>query len=497
MKKIIILLIVFASVNVLFTACEKDFLDTYPTDQVSSSTAVLTTGNAMSALNGIHRALYIRYNSTQDLGGVGFWNLSLDEMGEDHVYNRATWTNQYRWLIASSPTNSYNSANWTMFYRLIANANVLINGIDGAEGEQSEKDIIKGQALLYRAYCHFQLVQAWANRYVPGGNNSQLGVPIKVDNSTDAIARSTVEEVYTQINDDLDVAIPLLQGYTRVNKSHLNANVGKGLKARVALVQGNWDIAAQFAAEARQGHNLMDKATYAKGFSTASDQTSEFMWASGIQEDQTNYFGNLGAYLSRNYSSTTIRTNPRSISSKLYNLISPTDVRKTLFDPTGAHLNLPAGVSLLSTFAKFPYTSQKFIAVSNADSRMDIPMMRAAEMYLIEAEAKARKGGQDGLAAQALFDLVKTRDDSYTLSTNTGTALIDEIMLQRRIELWGEGPRFFDMKRLGLSLDRTGANHTSTITGGVMEISSTDNRWTWPIPQAEMDSNPLMEQNPI
>ena len=52
-----------------------------------------------------------------------------------------------------------------MFYQWIANANVLINGIDGAEGSQEERDIIKGQALVYRAYCHYQLVQTWAEAY--------------------------------------------------------------------------------------------------------------------------------------------------------------------------------------------------------------------------------------------------------------------------------------------------------------------------------------------
>jgi hypothetical protein len=495
MKKIFIILIVFASVNVLFTGCEEDFLETYPTDQVSSGTAVSTTGNAMSALNGIHRALYVRYGS-QGRGGAGFWNMAMDELGDDHVFNRATWTTQYRWLLNASPTDSYNTANWAMFYQWIANANVLINGIDDAEGTQDERDIIKGQALLYRAYCHFQLVQAWADRYEPGGNNSQLGVPIKVDNSTDPIARSTVEEVYAQINADIDAAIPLLEGYSRVNKSHLNAAVGKGLKARVALVQAKWDVAAQFAAQARQGYPLMDQATYAQGFSISSESNGEFMWASHIYPDQTNYFGNLGAYISRNYSSTSIRTNPRSISSKLYDMISDTDVRKTLWDPTGQHLNLPAGYDLVSNATRYPYTNQKFLAVSTGDSRMDVPMMRAAEMYLIEAEALARSN-QDGLAAQALYNLVSTRDDNYTLSTKTGPDLIEEIMVQRRIELWGEGPRFLDLKRLRLPLDRTGANHTVSITNGVMEVPVTDNRWTWPIPQAEMDSNPLMVQNPI
>ena len=491
MKKILFIFIGILAVNVLFIACEKDFLDTYPTDQVSSGVVITTTGNAMSALNGIHRALYIRYDS-QGRGGAGHFNMHIDELGEDHVFNSATWTSGIRWLMNASPTHSYNTSHWGMFYKWIANANVLINGVDNADGEQEEKDIIKGQALVYRAYCHYQLVQTWAEAYKKGVDNSQLGVPIKLDNSTDPIERSTVEAVYAQINTDLDDAMLLLEGYSRPNKSHLNEAVAKGLKARVALTQGNWDVAAKYAVEARAGYTLMDKETYAKGFSDNLEANSEFMWASHIIEDQTNYYGNLGGYLSRNYSSSSIRANPRSINNLLYDKISETDVRKTLWDPTGEH----EGLELVSNAKKYPYTSQKFLAVSTSDSRMDVPMMRAAEMYLIEAEALARDN-QFGSAAQVLFDLVSTRDDNYTLSTNTGDDLIEEIMVQRRVELWGEGFRWFDLKRLNLPLDRTGSNHKSSINNKVMEVAVGDNRWVWPIPQDEIDANSLMVQNPI
>lgn len=494
MKKIVIIFIGIFAVSTIFTACEKEFLDTYPTDQVSSNAAVLTTDNAMTALNGIHRALYVRYGS-QGRGGIGAFYIHIDEAGEDFVSPVSNWTTSYKWIPNYDPTDAYNTANWAMFYQWIANANVLINGVDAAEGEQAAKDAIKGEALLYRAWGHYQLVQLYGNRYSPEGGNSQLGIPIKIDNASDPIARSTVEEVYAQINTDIDDAIVLLDGYSRRNKSHFDVSVAKGLKARVALTQGNWSTAATFAAQARSGYSLMSQETYAQGFSVGSEANSEFMWASQIVADQSDLFGNYGAYISRNFSSSAIRANPRAISSLLYPMISDTDVRKTLWDPTGKHLNLPAGVSLLSTHKKFPFTSQKFIAVSNADSRVDVPHMRAAEMYLIEAEALARSN-QNDLAAQALYNLVISRDDAYTLSSNTGAALINEIMVQRRIELWGEGFRWYDLKRLNLPLDRTGSNQTVAVAG-FMEVAVGDNKWTWPIPQDEMDSNNLMEQNPI
>ncbi len=88
----------------------------------------------------------------------------------------------------------------------------------------------------------------------------------------------------------------------------------------------------------------------------------------------------------------------------------------------------PGNASLPTNFAVAAQHSFKFSSVGPADSRGDLCHMRTAEMYLIEAEALARQGGQDGQAAQVLYDLVITRDPEYQLSTNTGAALIEEIM---------------------------------------------------------------------
>ncbi len=478
-------------------ACNDDFLETVPTDQVAASEAVKTTTNGFAVLNGIHRSLYERWDGRQGNAGIGGHYILLDRLGEDQVVHRNTWFDRcYQWTANHNDTDAWVKFPWRAYYIIIANANVLINGIENADGPQEEKDIIIGQALAYRAWSHYQLVQLYAQRYVPGGNNSQLGVPIKKSELEEQLARSTVEEVYEAINEDLDLAINLLDGYSRENKSHLNKSVAQGLKARVALTQGNWSLAAQMAQAARANFTPMDQETYANGFQIMSETNPEFMWASQIQEDQNDRFGSFGGYMSRNFSSSAVRGNPASINSRLYDMISDTDVRKTLFDPTGEHLNLPAGVSLLGSHQRRPYTSQKFIAVSNADSRVDVPHMRAAEMYLIEAEANAHQGN-DALAAQVLYDLISTRDDEYMLSTNTGDDLIEEIMIHRRVELWGEGFRFYDLKRLDLPLDRTGANHNAALAGNVLEVAAGDSRWQWLIPREELDTNPNMVQNSL
>lgn len=490
MKSIYIKLLFFALSIVILGSCSDDFLDKKPTEFVDYDGATKTTENLMTLLNGIHRSLYNRYED-QSQAGLGGLMQQVDIAGEDVVFpiTNSWFLAVYNWSALSNENSDDVRYPYRTYYEIIRNANTIINATDAAIGSTADKNIVKGQALLYRAFCHFQLVQLYGKRYVNGETNSQLGVPIILTVGSENFPRSTVEEVYDQINKDLDEANVLLVGYSKPNNSHLNLKVAQGLKARVALTQGNWKIAADYANKARSGMSLMSIADYAAGFNDYNNK--EWMWGSHINEVQTQYFGNFGAYMSRNFSSTVIRSCPKAINSKLYALIPATDVRSTIFSKDGSHPNL----SLSSAFAKFPYTSQKFLAIGTGDSRCDVPYMRAAEMYLIEAEAKARLGQAD--AASILFDFENSRNHNYVLSTNTGQDLVDEILLQRRIELWGEGFGFFDLKRTNAPLDRTGANHDSGIVNGVMYVPPTDKRWQWLIPKVEINANPLVVQNEL
>jgi hypothetical protein len=160
--------------------------------------------------------------------------------------------------------------------------------------------------------------------------------------------------------------------------------------------------------------------------------------------------------------------------------------------PTATNFPLP-----LATYIREPFMSRKF-KTRALPTIGDVPYMRLAEMHLILAEALARTPGREADARAALFVLAKNRDGSYTLSTNSGQALINEILIQRRVEFWAEGFRFFDMKRLDQPLDRTAVpNYVSASVGGVMQIGapSTDTRWQFAIPLTELQANPNSAQN--
>ena len=117
-------------------------------------------------------------------------------------------------------------------------------------------------------------------------------------------------------------------------------------------------------------------------------------------------------------------------------------------------------------------------------------------MYLIIAESNARLG-RDLPVKQAIFKLASNRNSNYVLSTNTGAALIIEILNNRRVDFWAEGFRWYDLKRLNLPLDRTVVpNYVCASAGGVLQIPAVSNLWQFVVPIAEIQANPKKSQNP-
>ncbi|MGB8191701.1 MAG: RagB/SusD family nutrient uptake outer membrane protein [Chitinophagaceae bacterium] len=494
MKKVLFILLAGTT---LLTSCKKEFLNTGPTGSVDDAAIFTTTTNASNVLNGVYRYLYSRY-SDQNQPGQGGMMLNMDFMGEDLHQAASTWytsagSGTGGWVSQKNDGSLWVSYPFRLYYRCIGNANALIDQIDAATGPDADKKRLKAEALTMRAWSYSYLVQIFGKRYVPGANNTQPGVSMPLSATDVKLPRSSVEEVYTQINKDLDDAIALFATASAApNKSHLSLNAARALKARVALTKGDYVNAALFAKQVIDAgtYALMSSAQYQEGFNSIA--IPEWIWGAFIQDDQGDTFGSYHAQISWDGNTTYIRSRPKRISSTLYNMITATDVRKKMWEPAPTAANFPLP---LTTYIREPYMSRKF-KTRALPTIGDVPYIRSAEMYLILAEAYARTGGKEIDAKNALLTLAKSRDASYTLSTNTGQALIDEILVQRRVEFWGEGFRFYDLKRLNLPLDRTTVpNFVSASVGGVMQVPAGDNRWTFAIPITELQANPNSKQN--
>lgn len=498
--------ILFLSLGIFFlsvSSCKKDYLETAPTDAVDNSAVFTTTANADVALNGIYRYMFQRNEGVQNRPGVGGILLNMEFLGEDlHISSSNWYSSEGSWLRHRSVTNSMLTYSYRIFYRIIGNANFIIDNIDAASGPDTDKKRIKAEALTLRAYSNYFLVQMFGKRYDAASKpNAQLGIPILIKSTDTNKPRATVEEVYTQIVKDLDDAIAL-NVTARFNQSHVNLSVTKGLRARVALTMQDYPNAIKYSKEVIDSNlfPLMTATAYQTGFNDATI-ISEYMFASMPIPDQADQFGSFFSQIAYDANTSFMRGNPKRINSLLYDFIPATDVRKKMWEPNPTATNFPLPTT---SFRRQPYMSRKFaIKVKGAPTLGDVPLMRSAEMYLILAEAYAKTPGQEANAKTTLLALNSKRDPNAVVSTKTGADLIDEILKYRRVELWGEGFRFLDLKRLNQNLDRRGIPNIGAAEiaalSGTDFILAGDPVWQFLIPQDEIDANSgisASQQNP-
>ena len=483
-----------------FTSCADDYLDTAPTDKVSNVTIAQNMEALYLGLNGIHREMISQESDYQCMGGLGGMMYIMDIEADDITWITNTWMKAayLGWQCNTSETNGYNTVFWRLYYQWIMNANGLLEVLENTDvnalsgGDKALYEQIKGEALVMRAFFHFQAVQTYADAYKAGGGNSQPGVPYRtVANKNEGeLARSTVEETYSLINADLAEACSLLEGKKITELNHWSAKTAYAIRARVAMAMHDFSNAAAYAEQSIQlaeaeGHKLMEGDQLFCGFAKITQDADEAMYAAMTQDDQTIYFYSFYAYMSWNFNATAIRQGVKGINADTYDLMSETDLRRAWWDPTGSTAELPASSYHAGAI---PYQNRKFRAVSTASAVGDVAFIRLAEMYLTAAEAYAR-GGNTAKAQEIFTKFQITRDPAYA----GGGDLIEEIMTSRRIELWAEGLRYFDLKRLNLPIKR-GRNFDITFCT-FLEKAAGEKGWTWEIPKIETDNNPACVKN--
>lgn len=517
MKKFIYILMAIA--GLVLCSCDPDQLETSPTTAVSGDTVLTDTDGGYMALNGTIRLFWqwgwtTTGNYHQCIGPQGY-NLMADLMGEDMV--QAAIGNGWFWYdyiynvktrYTTSTWRSYDM--WNYYYTLICNVNYIIATQDTMEGATEDIEYIMGNAYAYRAYCEAYAAMIFARSYI--GHEDRLSVPLYTDpttSTTSGHARSTNEEVFEQAMSDIDTAIELLDGKTQQHCSHIDYYVANGIKARIALYMGDYSTAYSAAKLALSGGVSYDFDTDFR-YNDADDDS--VMWGAEIITSQGT-------------------TNPQFLAHMDWRFGGYGDYsRKCLsqwvvdqMDTNDARLDYDNGgwwrYEILYDGETYGWQQYKFLFADPDDpyTGADHIFMRGPEMMLIVAESACRLG-YTSEAQEYLNELMSTRLSGYdcssktesgkaisgttTLNTDTCTrsySLLDEIIMQRRIELWGEYGRVYDIKRLRQGFTRTvDMGHT---TAALLNSYNCDDPetfdWVLTIPQTELDANPLMVQNPI
>lgn len=427
-KTILLLTTVLLSVS-----CSDDFFDIAPSDDLTGNETFSSTKNIDALMNGTLR--YFMENSTsQDNPGFGAIMLTREVMGDDAIARDGVYGFRDSYPFRDPYDNTTRRALffWTLQYKVIDNSNAIIANVDHADGTDTDKKFLKGQAYALRAFIYLNLVQQYQFTY--SKDKQALAVPIYTEPtnpSSESKDRATVEEVYNQVFADLAEAEKLLVGFNRTVKNRLNLQVVNGLFARAYLVTEQWEKAAQKARQARVGYPIMTAQQYLGGFNDVSN--AEWIWGHPQQADQ-----NLGGSSFFAYIDVTPTTGYRSIMPDPYfwKLFSDGDIRKSLFE----FESRPSDP--MYRWLKY----KKFI--NKVDRSGHIVLMRSSEQVLIEAEAEARNNNIPA-AIKALNEL-RVKRNLFELGEQelSKEALIEEILVERRRELWGEGFRLTDILRL-------------------------------------------------
>ena len=491
-------------------SCSGDLLDTTPTDSMSGSTLMSDGTNALIPLNGIYRSMYTpgwsTTGNTHQCFGISAYNLMAEVMGEDFVM--ASSGSGWFWFDAVYNVKSrYTSSAWRSYdlwlanYTWIANANYIIAAEETMEGATSDVNYAIGQAYAIRAYSYFMLEQQFARTIK--GHESEAGVPIYTEptmTSTTGQPRSTNAKVYEQIESDINKACEKLKGTTRQHKSHIDYATALGLKARILLTEEKWAAAAEAAVEAIKESGC--KILPVSDFIGLNDvEKKNVMWGAEVISDQASGYASLYAHMDTavTYGSGA----PKRIAGSLYDHMSANDSRRAWFNP----------YSNYSDPETHSYQQVKFQFSNVSTWEGDYVWMRVEEMYLIAAEAYCH-AGNDGEAKKYLEALMAQRDATWTdeglsgnsyatlTSEHVRNSLMEEILWQRRIELWGEAGRIYDIRRLHQGFRRTAADGWPS--SALLSTRPTDDpesyMWVLTIPQAEFDGNtnldPTKDQNP-
>jgi hypothetical protein len=442
----------------LFTGvgCQRIIETQEPQQSIAASTAINSRSSATAAMLGA-------YSSLQSANYYGTRYLLFPEMhGQGNANHTGTFPSFAQFASRAILDDNVEVANmWAVIYSGINRVNQIIDRvprIDEAAFTAEQRQALLAEAHFLRAFHYFNLVRYWG------------GVPLitrptnAVEGSTLQVPRSTVNEVYTQILADLDVALasaPTTYGATAATKGRATIRAVQALKARVHLYRSSlgiateWDQAIQFATLAGTGASLTTN--FVSLFEDKN--TVEAIWE--LQFDPTN--SNSVAFFLL----------PTALGGR--NEIQPNANLAGAF-PAGDARRITAGA------ATNVRSRVKYFRPGTGDDHVII--FRLAEMLLTRAEALVeRNTGTDLADAVTLINQIRTRAGigNYAGAVDQ-VSLRNEVFLQRRLELALEGHYFFDLVRTGRAAT-TFANWNP-------------NQALLPIPFRELNANPNLTPNP-
>lgn len=377
----------------------------------------------------------------------------------------------YLWAKEIYDETSVMYSSWNMLYANVFQSNLIIDGVEGALGDELEKKQVVAAAKAKRALQYFFLINLYAKHYDESSASTDLGVYL-IDNpdlNQKISHRATVKEIYDFILSDLEYAIANLPNDITPSKVMFYNSAALALRSRVYLTMQKY-------AEAKKDADVV----LGMNNSLLNYNDLEIVvmsypgYGSWMESNAPEAPDNDEVYATAYYSSV-YWTPDLPCANSLVNLYDDNDIRKKQY--------------ILQLDGTYHFSS--IVQISLAPT---VP-----ELLLIRAECNARNGGN--ALGEALDDINYLRRNRYEggedlqLADFNQTQLLDLVLLERRKELCMKGHRWFDLKRLNLSKD-TEVTLNRSYKGEVRTLLPNGNNYVFPIPYSVMYYNPEIQNNP-
>ena len=472
------------SLGLAVGACSKA-VNVEPSNSIDSANGYVTRDDVAAGLLGCYDAV-----QSSDYNGVAYPSMVGLISGE--ITFRGTFSTTYG-VIGSNqalPDNIQIGNTWNAIYNAINRANyVLQESAKIDDPAFTTKTIVQAEARGLRAYHYMNLLALWGGTTQGYGYTDGLGVPLRLtatnNISTDivAIPRSSEADVAKAIRDDLDFAINNLPAVATTGaSSRMSKNAALVLRARFELRMRNYADALSYA---RQVPALANFATVGLTGTSAPDALWQIAFSNTDQNLYAFYwYPSPGGRNEFDPSTTLANAHPSGDLRRAINAVTTTT-------------QVTVGSN---SFTLSPGTTQKYYRTSSRDDAFNA--VRYAEVVLTIAEAAAQTG--DITTAVAQDNVIRVRAGLlpyvvgtaptpapspavaiYVSASAAPATILQDILLQRRLELAHEGHYWFDLRR------------TNTVQTALTTYTQTF-RNLFPIPNREVTlTNNLIAQNPL
>lgn len=444
-------LLILTVATVLLWSCDS-ILNTKPQQSISEDDALNTSSNVIAVLVGA-------YDAMGDVDVYGGRMLMLPDLLADE--GDVIWSGTFEqprqvFLNQIRVDNSFIAGAWLDAYEVINIVNNVLSAIDVVNA--ADQDRVRGEAFFIRGTVYFELVRVFGKAWNEGDPAQNLGVPLITEptreiGEEDEIPRNTVQEIYTQVLEDLTSAKDLLP---ETNGTFATTYAASGMLSRVYLQQGNYAGAATEANRVIESGNYSLVQNYADAFNNSNVNTSEDVFA--------------------------IQVTTQDGANALHNFYASNDAGgRGDIEVQDQHLNkYEAGDERFDLFYTDAATGE--IRVGKwMDQFGNINIIRLAELYLTRAEANFQLGigsyvGPAGTTPESDLNVVRNRVNLPDILIPT----LADIRNERLLELAFEGHELHDKKRWEMDVGTIPWNDPSLV---------------YPVPLRELNANKALVQN--